>query len=421
MVGTHRCQTEFLKSDMARSVRQYQNNEINMKISLLSFIAFSLIISCQQNRNGKSEHKSKFEEVKDSLEFEYSRSLQAKISDSVTADAETGIVSSTHTTDDAADDIAIWVNKSHPEGSLVIGTNKKGGVIVFNLDGVEKAFYPTGRINNIDVLYNFTLGTKTTDIVGCTNRSDQSIDLFSLEPATGTLTDVAAGTLGIDTSILKDVYGFCFYKSRLSGYSYLFASGKNGVVQQFRLKPTHDDKIELHSVRSIRFNTQTEGLVADDDSGKLYAGEEDRGIWKLSAEPDSSEDMVLIPLSGNENTNIVSDIEGLAIYKQNRNSGFLLCSSQGNFSYAVFEREGDNRYIGSFKITDSPTVDGVEETDGIEVTSSGMGTKFPKGILVAQDGFNYKNGVFDRQNFKIIDFEKIERLISNWRLSSDKH
>ncbi|MBK8426944.1 MAG: phytase [Lewinellaceae bacterium] len=71
---------------------------------------------------------------------------------------------------------------------------------------------------------------------------------------------------------------------------------------------------------------------------------------------------------------------------------------------------GENRYLGSFKITDFETVDGVEETDGIDVVSVPLGKTFPKGLFVAQDGFNYDQGKLQRQNFKMLRWEKIGAL-----------
>ena len=358
--------------------------------------------------------EEQLEAREDSLEYAEARAKQAKITAFVVPDAETGAVHSPHADDDAADDMAIWVNAADAEKSLIIGTNKKGGVVVFDLQGAEKAFYPTGRINNIDVMYGFMLGNKQVDLVGCTNRSDQSIDLFQLNPTDGTLSDIAAGTLKIDTNAVKDVYGFCFYQSKRVKKSYLFVSGKNGTVQQFELVRTPDNKIDLKLARQIAFDSQTEGMVADEDFGVLYVGEEDKGIWKMLAEPDGGNRRTLLNTSGEDNPNIAYDVEGLTLYKINGSGGYLLASSQGNFSYAVFERGVENRYLGSFKITDSETVDGVEETDGIDAVSAPLGKNYPKGLFVAQDGFNFKNGQLQRQNFKLTSWEKIERLIEGW-------
>ncbi len=388
-------------------------------MSIYRILTFALIclvwLSCQTEKPKPAAlTEEQLEAREDSLEYAEALAKQAKITEIVTADAETGAVHSPHANDDAADDMAIWVNAADAEKSLIIGTNKKGGVVVFDLQGAEKAFYPTGRINNIDVMYGFGLGKTQVDLVGCTNRSDQSIDLFQLNPTDGALSDIAAGTLKIDTNAVKDVYGFCFYQSKRTKKPYLFVSGKNGTVQQFELAATAEGKIDLKLARQIAFDSQTEGLVADEDFGVLYVGEEDRGVWKIAAEPDGGDRRILLKMSGEDNPSITYDVEGLTLYKVNRSGGYLLASSQGNFSYAVFERGGDNHYLGSFKISDGDTVDGVEETDGIDATSTPLGKKYANGLFVAQDGFNYNGGQLQRQNFKLVSWEKIGRLIEAW-------
>lgn len=375
-------------------------------LALLAGITWA---ACQSEApRSKALTPEQLEAREDSLDFAASRAQQASITAFVTPDAETKAVVSAYIDDDAADDMAIWVNADNPENSTVIGTNKKGGVAVYNLRGEEIAFYPTGRINNIDVLYGFVLNGEKTDLVGCTNRSDQSVDLFRINPNDGTLADIADHALQVDSNAVKDVYGFCFYPG---SKPFLFINGKNGVVQQFELLATPRGKIDLRLVRQLVFDSQTEGMVADEARALLYVGEEDRGIWRVPAEPDADSTRTFVADSGADNPNIAFDVEGLTLYKKN-GDGYLLASSQGNFSYAVFERNGENSYLASFKITDGEAVDGVEETDGIDVVSLPLGSLFPQGLFVAQDGFNFDvDGRPQRQNFKLVRWEKIERLL----------
>src|SRR5687767_4381516 len=58
--------------------------------------------------------------------------------------------------DDAADDPAIWIHPTSPELSLILGTDKQGGLYVYNLDGSERAVIARdSKPNNVDVLYGF--------------------------------------------------------------------------------------------------------------------------------------------------------------------------------------------------------------------------------------------------------------------------
>jgi 3-phytase len=372
-------------------------------------IAISLLmVACQPNTPKAVQlSEEQLDALEDSLDYVASRALQAKITATVQADAETNAVTSPKVDDDAADDMAVWINALDVEKSTIIGTNKKGGVVVFDLQGRELAFYPTGRINNIDVLYGFPLGKTKIDLVGCTNRSEQSINLFRIHPQDGSLTEISLRSLKVDTNLVKDVYGFCFYFSKKP---YLFVNGKNGAVQQFEILATPDQKLDLKLVRQLNFASQTEGMVADEATKTLYIGEEDKGIWKVSAEPDGDNTPNLLAKSGEDNPNINYDVEGLAIYKSDK-SGYLIASSQGNYSYAVFDRFGNNEYLGSFKVIDGEQVDGVEETDGIELVSVPLGKSYPQGLFLAQDGYNYDKGKLQRQNFKMVRWEKIEALL----------
>ena len=69
--------------------------------------------------------------------------------------------------------------------------------------------------------------------------------------------------------------------------------------------------------------------------------------------------------------------------------------------------------MGSFKITGNEQIDGTEDTDGIEVTHHNLGSQFPNGLLVVQDGSNQKGDKILPQNFKLVEWGKIKTLIDN--------
>ena len=92
-----------------------------------------------------------------------------------------------------------------------------------------------------------------------------------------------------------------------------------------------------------------------------------------------------------------AEVEGLAIAYGPGRSGYLIASSQGNNSFAVYRRE-DNDYVKTFTIEGADGIDAVEETDGIEVTTRDLGEAFPDGLLVAHDGSDDGG----RTNFKLV-------------------
>lgn len=300
---------------------------------------------------------------------------------------------------DAADDPAIFVHSNDPSKSLIIGTNKQYGLVVYNLKGEQIQAFDFGLLNNVDLRSNFPLGDQKITLVGASNRTDNTISLFQLNENTGELKSIAAQPL---QSKLDEVYGFCMYQK---DGTYAFVVGKNGVVEQWLLTATKDQKVKGEVVRSFDVGDQCEGLVADDELGFLYVGEEEEGVWKYKAAANADSSRVAVT-SIKSNKMLHADIEGVSIYYAANGKGYLLVSSQGNDSYAVFEREGDNKYIGSFRIGDG-AVDKTGDTDGIDVINYGLGDAFPNGLFIAQDGFNYDGKQKRNQNFKLVAWDSI--------------
>src|SRR5262249_21339671 len=82
---------------------------------------------------------------------------------------------------DAADDPAIWV-APNPAESLVIATQKKGGIYVFDLDGKIVQVVPGGRPNNVDLRDGFAWPEGTGPIVGAGDRSDNTLVFWRFDP-----------------------------------------------------------------------------------------------------------------------------------------------------------------------------------------------------------------------------------------------
>lgn len=310
--------------------------------------------------------------------------------------------------DDAADDPSIWIHPTDPERSLFFCSNKQSGIVAYDLSGKQVGFYPVGRINNIDVRQNIRLNdTVSIDLVAASNRTDNSITLMEVQ-LDGSLEDISARPV---ISALEEVYGFCLYHDLVSRQVYAIVNDKKGYVEMWRLYGT--DELKLDAGLAVTFrggNSQLEGCVADDELGYLYIGEEGRGIWKYYAHPDSAKNGTLVDEVSSDH--LQADIEGLAIYKKAEGKGYLLVSSQGNNSFAVYRREGRNEYLGSFVIASGSRIDGVSETDGIEVTSVALGSNFPKGVFIAQDGQNNEGKQVVNQNFKWVDWQKIAEALN---------
>jgi 3-phytase len=250
----------------------------------------------------------------------------------VTAIAETTPVTSMEG-EDAADDPAIYVHPTDASKSLVIGTNKKAGLCIYNLQGEEVFFSPVGLVNNVDIRYGFPLNDSiNVDLLAASNRSNNSITIMGIDAENKTFFDVLEDTI---FSNVDEVYGCCMHKNVSTGKYYAIVNGKDGNVEQWELNATPDSKINAELVKSYKVATQPEGMVADDENNLLYVGEEDRGIWLFNLLSD--EEPTLLSLSDTSNPNIKYDVEGITLYKGKSNSeGYVIASSQGNFSFAVF-------------------------------------------------------------------------------------
>ena len=304
----------------------------------------------------------------------------------VTANVETEPV---FAGDDAADDMCVLENFNNPENSVIISSDKKYGIIVYDLEGLKLYDYEVGRINNVDILQSSSFQNKY--IVAGTNRTYNSIDIY-LFNSKGELENLI---LRKEIPSLKDVYGVTFYRDEFN--TYLFISDKKGNVEQWSY---NNDEVnsEIIFVRKLKFSSLVEGLVADESKGKIYIGQERKGIWELNAFPsfDSQKKLIF-----KKSKDFKPDFEGLALRDDGNGEGYLIVSVQGSNGYLIIDRKSLDAKI-FFRIIDGDKIDGTTETDGIDVSSIKT-SKFPNGFFIAQDDDN--DGL--NQNFKLVDWNKI--------------
>ncbi|HSC88566.1 MAG TPA: phytase [Polyangiaceae bacterium] len=318
---------------------------------------------------------------------------------------------------DAADDPAIWVHPTDPTKSLVFGTDKtpSGGLFVYDLDGSQHAFLQLGELNNVDLRSGFTLGERTVTLVTATNRTNDSLVVVALDEQTLELEEVSKGTIGT----LPESYGLCMYRNA-DGKFFVYVNSTDGTFQQLELTAAGDE-VEATLVRSFCVETQPEGCVVDDEQERLFVGEEGFGIWVFPAEADSPSTGSDLPLcesalAGTELDDTFSgvltrDVEGMAIARTGETSGYLVVSAQGAHEFVLYDRNPPFEHVTTFAVWGGgpACIDGVEETDGLDVTSAPLGPDFPEGLLVVQDGYN--GDPVDKQNFKFVSLADVFDLI----------
>jgi myo-inositol-hexaphosphate 3-phosphohydrolase len=331
-----------------------------------------------------------------------------------------------------SDDPAIWLHPTDPSQSLVIVTQKDGGMTVLDLQGQTlQTLLPTPfgniRYNNVDIVYGFDLGGESVDLAVASDRENDTLAIFRIDPDTRQLTDVTDEGIietifGIDDGEAT-AYGLATYTGIYSGKEYVFVTQADGAqIAQLELQDTMTGTVTAELVRTLTLpvpegadpaDYQSEGIVVDRERGTLFvAVEEQLGIIRYAADPGGSDEPTIV--QSIDQDFLQPDIEGLTIYYGSNGTGYLLVSSQGDSTYAVLSREG-TQYLGSFIVADHGDIDQANESDGADVLHAALGSAFPSGLLVVQDGANDPQFVAEDEeelenrstNFKFVPWENV--------------
>ncbi len=343
-----------------------------------------------------------------------------------------------------ADDPAIYVNATDSSKSLVLTSVKNGGLRIYDLAGnLLQTINPSNpdiRYNNVDLQYGFTLGGQKVDIAVASDRNNDKLAIFKINPnsANGNylenITDSNAATIFQSvpfaapySASTRSSYGLALYRSPVTNDYYVFTSRRQtGDIAQLKLVDKGNGKIGYEVVRSFTIpspttagaSAQTEGMVADQETGFLYIGQEDVGIWKFDAEPNGGSTGKLIEkVKAEGGKNLTNDVEGLTIYYGKNGTGYLLASSQGDNTFAAYTREGNNDFLGRFGVGNNGGIDSVQESDGADVINLPLGPNFPYGVFITQDGANdpatIVSGENISSNFKLVPWENIANALPN--------
>ncbi|MGW0532519.1 phytase [Streptomyces sp. NPDC003032] len=396
----------------------------------------------------------------------------------VTPQAETPALHDDEAGGDAdADDPAIWRNAAAPGRSLVIATAKQGGLRVYDLDAREVQSLPApaapgpdhapGRFNNVDLVHGLRLSSGRADLAVTSDRGSDRLRFHRIDGnrADAPLTDVtdpsappvfSSSQEQIDEQ--RTAYGLATWTDKSTGRSYALVSRRERTsVALLEITPGAGGKVGYRKVRTLDLPAefrlpdgtswspcgepgelpQVEGMVVDPANGMLYAGQEDVGIWRVRADltgtpklvdkvreygvpgtyDEETEECVAGADPGYGGTRLTADVEGLTLLTESDGDGHLLASSQGDNTFAAYDREvsDDNEYEGGFRVTAaSAALDGSEECDGAAALAAPLGPEYPNGLLVVQDGHDAP-GDAERPstNFKFVDLGDVENALAD--------
>ncbi|MFF3273797.1 phytase [Streptomyces chrestomyceticus] len=376
-----------------------------------------------------------------------------------------------------ADDPAIWRDSADPGRSLVIATAKQGGLRVYDLDAHEVQSLPApaapgpghapGRFNNVDLISGLRLSTGRADLAVTSDRGNDRLRFYRIDRdrAGGPLTDVtdpaappvfSASQQEIDGQ--RTAYGLATWTDKASGRSYALVSRRERTtLALLELTPGAGGTVGYRKVRTLDLPAafrlpngtswspcaepgelpQVEGMVVDPDNGTLYAGQEDVGIWRLRADLTGAPKLVDkvreygVPATYDEATEkcvagadpgyggkrLTADVEGLTLVTEPGGDGYLLASSQGDNTFVAYDREvsDHNEYEGGFRVTAaSASLDGSEECDGAAALAAPLGAKYPKGLLVVQDGHDTpEDAERPSTGFKFVDLGDVLKAVND--------
>jgi 3-phytase len=354
-----------------------------------------------------------------------------------------------------ADDPSFWVHPTDPNKSLMIGTVKEWGLEVFRMDAslLQTIRIPDrSRYNNVEVIYGITLGGVTRDLAVVSDRGTDKLHIYAIDGASSTpLTEVTAsnvplvfgGTRKINS---KTTYGLTGWRNPATGNGEVFVAQENTTnIAKVVLTSGPGGTVGYQKVASVSlpesfvlpngttwkpcFNPKhpdwtahVEGMVVDPATGTLWLDQEIVGLWKMSTNLTSPQLVHKLTRFGQTWTvqsgkckinagspsygepYLPGDLEGIGLYRLGTSGGgYLIISNQKASAFTVFSRNGQN-YLGTFAIGDGPATDKVDSTDGVDVINVPMGSMFPNGLLVTQDGKNQPEG---GTNFKFTPWERV--------------
>lgn len=295
---------------------------------------------------------------------------------------------------DAADDPALWLHPTDPAKSLILGTNKREGLVVFALDGSEVQRLPIGLINNVDVRQS---ADRPFDVAIASNDQVNAISVFLIDRQSGTVSH----TGDIPTNTIEP-YGIC--QGRENGRDYAGVTYKDGTLQIWSVSAQPED-VSGQLLKTIKLETQLEGCVFDETNGLIFVGEEDRGLWSVAYREDAPVPSLIDSVGGPNG--LVADVEGVSIWRGANGAGWVVASAQSEDRFVVYERQAPYAPRGSFSIiaNEALGIDEVTHTDGLDVFSGAL-PGFPRGVLIVQDDGNPRSG--QDQNFKVVNWADIE-------------
>ncbi|MCK9792733.1 phytase [Isoptericola sp. 4D.3] len=356
------------------------------------------------------------------------------------------------------------------EGGLRVYDTEGDELQSLAADPAPRADGVAGRYNNVDIAYGLEVGGATVDVAVVSDRYNDQLRLFAVDPAGADadmpLTEITAPEQpflfqpdreGVDSE--QTAYGLAVWQDGDDAYAVVTQEGTTRIATA-RLVPGADGTVGYADLEHLDLpasfglpdgttwtpcdepgvGPQLEGLSVDQRTGTLYAGQEDVGLWRLQlplgsgaptlvdtvtdfgvhdaydaeteecapADGSSPEEAVAAnPFGGDL---LTADAEGVDVYHGPGRAGYVIVSSQGDDTYAVYSTTGRNKAVGTFRVAGTGGVDDVNGSDGLAVTNRPVGDD-RKGLLVTHDepetGADVEDGRGDATGFSYVAWDDV--------------
>lgn len=302
----------------------------------------------------------------------------------VRLDALTPLVLTQQALHDTSDP-AIWINPVDAAKSLVIGTDTdtNGGLYLYDLKGkIIKKSIPLLQPGTVDIAYGLIINGTKTDIAVTTERLSNKMRIFSLPD----LEPIDNGGIAVFTDEAeRGPVGISLYTRPSDKAIFAIVGRKTGpsgtCLWQYELLGS-TGKVTANLVRKFgKFSgkKEIEAIAVDNELGYIYYSDEQSGIRKYMADPSLKNDTEIAFFG---TTGFEADNEGIAIYKKDAKTGYLLVSNQQANTFMVYPREGANGNANEYPLLAEVPTSAIE-CDGADVTGINLGGTFKNGMFVA--------------------------------------
>lgn len=329
-----------------------------------------------------------------------------------------------------------------------------------------------GRLNDVDVLYDVPTGKGRSDLAVVTRPDSDRLRIFSIDAKAATagrppLTDITdpsappvfstsgdrAASVGLSTQgtggthTVNGIAGFrideramlLLTREHAAGLGLVRLVAKAGrmtyeVVRTVRMPATVSlpDGSAYTPCQRPDDSSQPEGLVIDSTMGVAYLAQRGVGLWRMDATLEPFEPQLVDPAReygvpatfdaatdscvadgadpGFGGEHLSDGPTGLAIYHRDDDQGYLMASSRGDDTFAVYDLSEANAFLGSYRVGDGvPRVDGVQANADLAVTNVAVGA-FANGLAVFADGADTPQAAGaapHATNFKLVPWENV--------------